>query len=199
MSEAILDSHHADMQKMVDAPLKKDKDRSITSRSNQYLTFTLANEIYGIDILRVQEIRGWEKPSGLPNMPSYVKGVINMRGLVVPIVDLRERFNVGVASYDESTVVIITRMEAGNNPTERDEELVIGMVVDSVSDVYDVDLHSLQSAPSFNMQQVSQDFIQGLATLGDKMVIILDVSKLVHQGLLQQTDESAIQKIQKSA
>lgn len=149
---------------------------------DQFLSFCLADEVYGLDILRVQEIRGWEKPSSLPNMPSYVKGVINMRGLVVPIIDLRERFHVGEAQYDESTVVIITRVSDAVAKQSADNK-VIGLVVDSVSDVYDIDLASLQQVPDFNHNAIDQAFIRGLATLDQQMIIILDVDRLIQQGL----------------
>ncbi|MDG6777807.1 chemotaxis protein CheW [Thiomicrorhabdus sp. zzn3] len=157
--------------------LKKDR------RSGQYLTFLLASETYGIDILRVQEIRGWEKTTQLPSVPDYVKGVINMRGAVVPIVDLRERFHIGQATYDESTVVIITKMESGS---VENLHKTIGLVVDGVSDVEDIDLASLHEAPSFQSdERVSDEYIQGLASIGDKMAIVLNVDHLLKKGVFQ--------------
>ena len=150
----------------------------------QYLTFLLASETYGIDILRVQEIRGWEKTTQLPGVPDYVKGVINMRGSVVPIVDLRERFQIGQATYNDSTVVIITKMEAGD--TTENLQKTVGLVVDGVSDVEDIDLDSLQDAPSFQSgNRVGDEFIQGLASIGEKMAIVLNVDHLLHQGVFQ--------------
>jgi len=151
---------------------------------NQFLTFVLGSETYGIDILRVQEIRGWEKTTKLPSMPDYVKGVINMRGSVIPIVDLRERFQIGEATYNESTVVIITKMksDSSNGNTTK----AVGLVVDGVSDVEDIDLESLQEAPSFqSKQRVSEKYIQGLASIGEKMAIVLNVDELLNQGVFQ--------------
>ncbi len=161
-----------------------------SKKVDQFLTFVLGSETYGIDILRVQEIRGWEKTTNLPGVPDYVKGVINIRGAVVPIVDLRERFHIGNATYDESTVVIITKMEAGN--TEENLQKTVGLVVDGVSDVEDVDVASLQAAPSFQSgDRVSDEFIQGLASQAEKMVIVLNVDNLLHQGVFQKLKQPA--------
>jgi purine-binding chemotaxis protein CheW len=107
----------------------------------QFLTFTLDDEEYGVDILSVQEIRGWELPTFLPNSPGYIKGVINLRGMIVPIMDLRERFDVGELTYNEQTVVIVVRCcSAVLNR-------VIGMVVDSVSEVVSLAEHAILSSP----------------------------------------------------
>ncbi len=149
--------------------------RSNLSGLDQFLTFTLGNEIYGIDILRVQEIKGWEETTDLPNTPSYFKGVINLRGAVVPIIDLRERFNIGTVSYDTSTVVIIVRIQSGK------DEKAVGIVVDGVSDVRDIDAASLQAAPSFHNSAVDTAYIRGLSMLGDNMVIILGVDDLINE------------------
>jgi purine-binding chemotaxis protein CheW len=145
----------------------------------QVLTFTLGSEIYGLDILRVQEIKGWEATTSIPNVPSYVKGVINLRGVVVPIVDLRERFEIAEPTYDTTTVVIIVKTLL-NQKNER----ILGMVVDSVSDVYTVDLNTLQVAPKLGTGSMAeQEFVRGLATLGGQMMILLDVDHLVQDGL----------------
>jgi purine-binding chemotaxis protein CheW len=154
---------------------------------DQFLTFILGDETYGIDILRVQEIRGWELPTKLPNMPNYVKGVINMRGAVVPIIDLRERFNISKPTYDESTVVIITHVHYRAEGSEVETQKTIGLVVDGVSDVHDVNLTQLQHAPSFgDSRRVSEEFVRGLATLEEIMVIILNIDLLANQGIFQE-------------
>lgn len=171
------------------ASQQKDTNREIRLQADQdqFLTFLLGDETYGIDILRVQEIRGWEKPTKLPNMPDYVKGVINMRGAVVPIIDMRERFNIGQASYDESTVVIITHVNYHAEGAEHEVEKTIGLVVDGVSDVHDVNLDQLQHAPSFGeSKRVSEEFVKGLATLEEIMVIILNIDLLANQGIFQE-------------
>lgn len=159
--------------------------RQSNQHIEQFLTFILGKETYGLDILRVQEIRGWEATTRLPGVPEYVKGVINIRGAVVPIVDMRERFHIGEPSYDESTVVIITRMS--DKACEKESKKIVGLVVDGVSDVEDVDLNSLQNAPSFNhSDKVNQEFIKGLASTEDKMVILLDVDRLLSDGVFSQ-------------
>jgi len=145
---------------------------------DQFLTFILGSETYGIDILRVQEIKGWEETTQIPNMPDYVKGVINLRGVVIPIVDLRQRFNIGNVSYDHSTVVIIVQVRQHDDSIKS-----IGIVVDGVSDVHDIDLSSLQPAPKFCQNGVDSDYIKGLATLSDKLVVVLSVDDLVNVGL----------------
>lgn len=151
----------------------------VANGQQQVLTFTLGNELYGLDILRVQEIKGWEVTTPIPNVPGYVKGVINLRGVVVPIVDLRERFHLGEPTYDSTTVVIIVKTLLNQK-----SEKVLGMVVDSVSDVHTVDLNSLQNAPRVGASgTVDQEFIRGLATLDGNMMILLDVDHLVQEGL----------------
>ena len=150
----------------------------------QFLSFILGNETYGVDILRVQEIRGWEMPTNLPGLPSYVKGVINIRGAIVPILDMRERFHISEPTYDHSTVVVITRIAVSQD--DRVGKLM-GLVVDGVSDVVGINLNELQTAPQFdNNQKVSDEFIKGLASIEQKMVILLDVDKLLGLGTLKQ-------------
>lgn len=146
--------------------------------AHQFLSFILGDEEFGVEILRVQEIKGWEKTTLIPNMPTYVKGVINLRGSIVPVVDLRQRFNFPELRYDDSTVVIIVRTR-----NEQGVEKIIGLVVDGVSDVYSLDKTKLQPPPSFH-GTVDSDYIQGLATVGDKMVIILDIDPMVEHGIM---------------
>jgi purine-binding chemotaxis protein CheW len=139
----------------------------------QFLSFTLGEEEYGVEILRVQEIRSWEPVSRIPNVPHYEKGVVNLRGAIVPIIDLRERFGLDHSEYTPLTVVVILQAqnEHGNTRT-------MGVVVDSVSDVIDVDKKTIQSAPNFGAK-VSTEFINGLASVNDRMVMLLDVKKLL--------------------
>ncbi len=139
----------------------------------QFLSFTLGEEEYGVEILRVQEIRSWEPVSRIPNVPHYEKGVVNLRGAIVPIIDLRERFGLDHSEYTPLTVVVILQAqnEQGNTRT-------MGVVVDSVSDVIDVDKKTIQSAPNFGAK-VSTEFINGLASVNDRMVMLLDVKKLL--------------------
>lgn len=165
----------------------ENREIRLQADQDQFLTFLLGDETYGIDILRVQEIRGWESPTKLPNMPNYIKGVINMRGAVVPIIDMRERFSISEPTYDESTVVIIVHVHLHTDSSEHDTVKTIGLVVDGVSDVHDVDLANLQHAPNFgDSRRVSEEFVRGLATLEAIMVIILNIDLLANQGIFEE-------------
>ena len=137
----------------------------------QYLTFIMADEEYGVDILAVQEIRGWEESTIIPNAPEYIKGVINLRGTIVPIMDLRRRFGLPTVEYSPMTVVIILKVE---QPTER----VMGIVVDAVSDVYTIAESDTRKAPELTEDDNSV-FIDGLVNVNEKMVILLDVESLL--------------------
>ena len=150
----------------------------------QFLSFTLGDEEYGVDILRVQEIRSWEPVSRIPNVPSYEKGVVNLRGAIVPIVDLRERFGLGHVEYTPLTVVVVLQTQ-----TEAGQTRIMGVVVDSVSDVVDVDKKTIQDAPNFGTK-VSTEFINGLASVNERMVMLLDVEKLLKLEALDDEDES---------
>jgi purine-binding chemotaxis protein CheW len=138
----------------------------------QYLSFTMDNEEYGVDILRVQEIRSWEPVSRVPNVPYYEKGVVNLRGSIVPIIDLRERFDLKFTEYNLLTVVVVLQTRDGNKTR------TMGVVVDSVSDVITVDKNKIQKAPDFGAK-VSNEFIHGLVSVNERMVILLDVDKLL--------------------
>lgn len=141
---------------------------------NQFLTFILAGEEYGVDILRVQEIKGWEKATKMPNTPPYIKGVINLRGAIVPIVDLRKRFDLENVEYGKTTVVIVLKVVGATG------ERTLGFVVDAVSEVYNVSSENMKPAPEFG-GSISIDYIKGLATVGEKMVILLDIDHLLDE------------------
>ena len=134
----------------------------------EYLTFTLGREEYGVDILKVQELRGYEKPTGIANAPAFIKGVVNLRGTIVPIVDLRLKFNLGEATYDQFTVVIILNV-AGR---------VVGVVVDGVSDVVGLTAEQMRPAPEFSASFDTQ-YITGLGTVEERMLILIDIEKLM--------------------
>lgn len=147
---------------------------------NEYLAFTLGAEEYGIDILRVQEIRGYENPTRIANVQSFIKGVINLRGLIVPIVDMRIKFNIGNASYDNLTVVIILNI---NNR-------IVGMVVDSVSDVTTLAEDQIKPAPAM-ASMLDSGFLIGLGTIDERMLILIDIDKLMlsdEMGLIDELD-----------
>ncbi len=146
----------------------------VDSSGSQYLTFALAGESYGVDILRVQEIKGWMPVTRIPNTPHYMQGVLNLRGTIVPIVDMRMRFNLESADYTEITVIIVLSVKNENG------DRVIGLVVDSVSDVVNVDSTNIKPTPDFG-SSVNTDFLNGLATTDDRMVMLLDVDKLMSE------------------
>ena len=145
------------------------------SNSEQFLTFLLAGEEYGVDILRVQEIKGWDTVTEIPNTPAAIRGVINLRGAIVPIIDLRRRFELEPVEYGPTTVVIVLRVEGV------DKSRTIGVVVDAVSEVYVVPKEEVKEAPDFG-SVVDITFVKGLATVNDKMLILLDVDKLMTVG-----------------
>jgi purine-binding chemotaxis protein CheW len=148
----------------------------------QFLSFTLGSEEYCVDILRVQEIRSWEPVSRIPNVPAYEKGVVNLRGAIVPIIDLRERFNLGHCQYTPLTVVVVLQALIG------EKVRVMGVVVDTVSDVIDVDKKTIQSSPNFGTK-VSTEFINGLVSVNQRMVMLLDIDKLLKLDGVDDDDE----------
>lgn len=150
----------------------------INAEEDQYLTFIMANEEYGVDILRVQEIRGWDNVTPIPNTPKYIKGVINLRGTIVPIIDLRERFGMQSVEYGPTTVVIVLKV------IKEDIERIMGIVVDAVSDVYNIESSDIKPAPDFG-SVVSIEFVSGLVSIQDKMLIILDIDHLLNSGDLK--------------
>ena len=143
-----------------------------SAQAGEYLTFKLGAEEYGIDILKVQEIRGYENPTRIANAPAFIKGVVNLRGVIVPIIDLRLKFGLGDAQYNELTVVIVL------NVAQR----VVGIVVDSVSDVLALDAEQIKPAPQFN-SMLDASFITGLGSVkqGDVelMLILADIEQLM--------------------
>lgn len=139
---------------------------------SQFLTFTLDQEEYGIDILKVQEIKGYSKVTPLPNTPPYVKGVMNLRGTVVPVVDLRKKFSMGEASEDESAVVIVVMVR----------NKIVGLLVDAVSDVLSIPLESIQPAPELT-RGLDNDFLAGIGQCGDRLVTFLEIEQVINEEL----------------
>ncbi|WP_086479417.1 chemotaxis protein CheW [Oceanospirillum sanctuarii] len=134
----------------------------------EYLTFSLGDEHYAVDILKVQEIRGYGAVTKIANAPSFIKGVINLRGVIVPIIDLRIKFNLGKAHYDEFTIVIVLNLA----------NRVVGMVVDGVSDVVSLAGDEIKNPPDFSAN-FDSEYILGLATVDEQMLIIADIEKLM--------------------
>jgi purine-binding chemotaxis protein CheW len=151
MSQATTESTHA---------------KSIAHR--EYLTFRLDREEYGIDILKVQEIRGYEAPTRIANVPDFIKGVTNLRGTIVPIIDMRLKFGCPQAEFNTFTVVIILNLGSR----------IVGIVVDSVSDVMELPADSLKPAPDVDVS-IDPSAVMGLGSIGDRMLILLDIEKLM--------------------
>jgi purine-binding chemotaxis protein CheW len=146
-----------------------DATRSGEGANSEFLTFRLGAESYGIEILKVQEIRGYESPTAIANAPAFIKGVINLRGVIVPILDLRIKFRLSESKYDEFTVVIILNV-AGR---------VVGVVVDSVSDVLTLAAEAIRPTPEFASASFDTKYITGLGTVDEQMIILLDIEKLM--------------------
>ncbi len=141
---------------------------SFATDGNQYLTFTLGQEEYGVEILKVQEIKGYSAITPIPNTPPYIKGVMNLRGTIIPVVDLRSKFAMAEAEYNQFTVIIVVKV----GPK------AIGLVVDAVSDVLNIPKTDIQAPPDFGAQ-VETRFISGLAKAGEKLVVLLDIDRVV--------------------
>ncbi|MCP4992637.1 MAG: purine-binding chemotaxis protein CheW [Gammaproteobacteria bacterium] len=152
------------------------------ARYQEYLTFHLGGEEYGVDILRVQEIRGWEEVTRVPNQPEYVKGVLNLRGAIIPIFDLRLRLGMPFHEYTVETVVIVLRVLSGNRQRS------MGLVVDEVSDVLKAPKSDIRNTPDFGAN-LNTEFIIGLATADEKMIMLLDVDRLLSSTDNKQQDE----------
>lgn len=135
---------------------------------HEFLSFRLGPEDYGVDILSVQEIRGYDTVTRVPEAPDYIKGVINLRGVIVPVVDLRLKFKLGEAAYDEFTVMIVLNLKGK----------VIAAVVDGVSDVVRVEPADIRPTPEFG-GIIDTRFISGIATVGERMLILLDIESLI--------------------
>ena len=155
-------------------------NRADASAGNEYLAFKLGQEEYGIDILKVQEIRGYESVTRIANAPEFIKGVINLRGIIVPIVDMRIKFNLGEPRYDQFTVVIILSI-AGR---------VVGMVVDSVSDVTTLQPEQIRPAPEMGTA-LNTDYLVGLGTLEERILILLDIERLMSSAEMGLIDRAA--------
>jgi purine-binding chemotaxis protein CheW len=143
-------------------------DDATASGTREYLTFRLDQEEYGIDILKVQEIRGYEPPTRVAEAPNFIKGVVNLRGTIVPIVDMRLKFNCAQAEYNSFTVVIILNLR----------NRIVGIVVDSVSDVMELPAANIKPAPDLD-SGIDSAAVLGLGSLGDRMLILVDIERLM--------------------
>jgi len=146
----------------------KTTDASKAEKPLEFLSFTLGAEEYGIDIQKVQELRGYDAVTRIANAPEFIKGVVNLRGIIVPIIDMRIRFGIGTPSYDQFTVVIV--LNIGGR--------VVGMVVDSVSDVITLSQEQIKPAPAMG-STLDTDYLIGLGTLEERMLILVDIDRLM--------------------
>jgi purine-binding chemotaxis protein CheW len=165
---------HNDQSNIAEAQGKSD------GTGDEFLAFTLGKEEYGIDILKVQEIRGYETVTRIANAPDFIKGVVNLRGIIVPIVDMRIKFNLGEPIYDQFTVVII--LNIGGR--------IVGMVVDSVSDVITLSAEQIKPAPEMGTA-FNTDYLVGLGTLDQRMLILVDIDKLMSSAEMGLIDKIA--------
>ena len=153
--------------------------RAVAAMPKEWLSFRLGAEEYGIDILRVQEIRSYEEPTRIANAPPFIKGVVNLRGVIVPIVDMRVKFNLEQVNYDSFTVVIVLNIA----------NRVMGMVVDAVSDVITLTQEQLRPVPEFN-SAIESDHLLAIGSIDQRMLILVDIEKLMtssEMGLVEQT------------
>ncbi|ABQ26355.1 chemotaxis protein CheW [Geotalea uraniireducens] len=154
--------------------------RSAECCAREFLTFSLGREEYGMDILKVQEIRGYDAVTHIANAPEFLKGVINLRGVIVPIVDMRIKFRLGQVAYNEFTVVIIMNVLGR----------VVGMVVDGVSDVVELGPEQIKPAPELG-SDLDTRYITGLGTQNGQMLILIDIEKLMSSSEMQLMDNAA--------
>jgi len=150
------------------AQSSQDNSSKVSTSANEFLTFTLGEEEYGMPILNVQEIRGYDAVTHIANTPDFIKGVVNLRGIIVPIVDMRIKFHLGHAEYNELTVVIIL------NVAKR----VIGMVVDGVSDVITLASDQIKPSPEFG-SAIDTQYVMGIGAIDERMLILVDIEKLM--------------------
>ena len=161
-----------------------DKRLEAAEDAGQYLTFQLGREEYAVDILRVQEIKGWERATRIPHAPDYVLGVINLRGAIVPIIELRKRFALESTEFGPTTVVIVVKVTSPHG------ERTVGMVVDAVCEVYNVASADLKPPPEVG-SSVDTAFVKGLATVEDKMLILLEIDRLINSSILDNVEAAA--------
>ncbi|MGB3727373.1 MAG: chemotaxis protein CheW [Glaciecola sp.] len=161
----------------------KQDNQSSSEAQHEFLTFVLGAENYALDIMTVKEIRGYEEVTKIANAPPYIKGVLNLRGDIVPIVDLRLKFNVGEATYNEFTIVIMLMVG----------ERIVGIVVDEVSDVIKVSDGEIKAPPEFGVAFDSA-YLHGLTSINEQMIILVNIQKLISSDELGLLDKSVSQK-----
>jgi purine-binding chemotaxis protein CheW len=162
----------------------REESVAVTQAAGKYLTFKLGREEYGLEILKVQEIIGMLSVTKVPRAPSYVRGVVNLRGKVIPVVDLRSKFEMEDHEDTEKTCIIVVQV------SRDDQTVTMGIIVDEVSEVLDIDGGQIEPAPEFG-GQTDTDFILGIGKVGDKVVLLLDINKVLSDSELQAITSSA--------
>ncbi len=157
---------------MASATMQNPRESTVTREKGEYLTFALANEEYGLEILKVREIIGYIDVTALPQTPSHIKGVINLRGQVIPVIDLRSKFGMATADVTEQTCIIVVEI------TQQGRKFNTGIVVDRVQEVLDIAGKDIEEAPQFGAS-VKTDFILGMGKIGDRVKILLDIDKVL--------------------
>ena len=155
-------------------------DSAAEAQPREFLVFSLGNEEYAIDILKAQEIRGYENVTRIASAPPFIKGVTNLRGVIVPIIDLRIKFNLDRVEYDNQTVVIVVNVSGR----------VVGVVVDGVSDVLSLTPEQIKPAPEFGLS-LSSDYLSGLASLEDRMLVLVDIDRMLTSEEMALVERSA--------
>jgi purine-binding chemotaxis protein CheW len=167
---------------MTDTDKKTQKD-TVETEENQFVTFLIGGESYGVEVLCVSEILGMTEITPVPNTFQFMKGVINLRGEVVPVVDMRLKFGMNEKEYDAFTVIIIVEVK----------RRLVGMIVDAVSDVANIPISSIQNTPHFTTK-IETDFIRGIGQIGDQLIIILDVDRILTTEEFQMIEEEEAAK-----
>ncbi|THB66010.1 MAG: purine-binding chemotaxis protein CheW [Gammaproteobacteria bacterium] len=162
--------------------LTSQEDEGNSEVIDQYLTFVIDEELYGIDILKIREIKGWEGVREVPNTPDFMKGVINLRGTMVPVVDMRLRFGMKEVEYVPTTVVIVVSVELEG------KEIIVAFVVDAVSDVMDISQNDFRDVPTFGCK-IEARYMSGMAVIDEKTIILLNADEILEEHELDELDK----------
>lgn len=163
---------------------EKSLTADLKALAGKYLTFRLGTEVYGLEILKVQEIIGIMSITSVPRTPDYVRGVINLRGRVIPVIELRKKFDLETVEDNERTCIIVVQVSSSSGP------ITMGILVDEVSEVVDVKLEQIEPAPAFG-SSIDTAFILAMGKIGDHVVILLDVDRVLTFGELENMDSLA--------
>ena len=164
--------------------------KDLTEKEGKYLTFALGPEEYGLEILKVREIIGYMAITAVPQMPAYVKGVINLRGQVIPVIDLRSKFGMNTATVTEETCIIVVEIRQDGR------KFSTGIVVDHVQEVLDIDGENIEEAPQFD-SSVNTDFIMGMGKIGDSVKILLDIDKVLSMANIKAISDAVVDSTEK--